>query len=47
VCPDRRHYVNKTMHPEFDPLKRTRSMVSAAFYDQMVVLVSPQVDQES
>lgn len=35
-----RHYVNKTMHPDFDPYKRTKNMISAAFYDQMVVLVS-------
>lgn len=26
-------------HPEFDPLQRRDSLLSAAFYDQMVVLV--------
>ena len=35
-----RHYVNQTAHPDFDPLKRRDSVLSAAFYDQMVVLVS-------
>lgn len=34
-----RHYVNQTAHPEFDPLQRRTSVLSAAFYDQMVVLV--------
>jgi hypothetical protein len=32
------HYVNRTAHPEFDPLQRSSSVVSAAFYDQIVVL---------
>ena len=34
-----RHYVNQTAHPQFDPLERRDSVLSAAFYDQMVVLV--------
>jgi hypothetical protein len=39
ALPGRRHYVNQTAHPEFDPLQRRHSVLSAAFYDQMVVLV--------
>jgi peroxiredoxin len=35
-----RHYINRTAHKDFDPLRRTDSILSAAFYDQMVVLVS-------
>lgn len=37
----RRHYINKTEHQDFDPLGRTGSILSAAAYDQMIVLVRP------
>ena len=31
--------MNQTAHPGLDPLQRRNSLLSAAFYDQMVVLV--------
>jgi len=37
----RRHYINKTQHQDFDPLGRAGSILSAAAYDQMIVLVRP------
>lgn len=32
------HYVSRELHPGFDPHNRTNSILSVAFYDQMVVL---------